>query len=111
MSDAKLREVLEWDGPCEDCSGTEEDVLAHRIAVCRECGPPPGYTPPGPTREEELQEALERTLRALCLTRDYVGAEKLPAQEGWEWYDAGKVAAAAIPDSEWAGQFKLREGE
>ena len=54
------------------------------------------------------REALDRTLQAICLTRDYVGADILPAIEGWEWYEAGKMAAALIPDSEWAKQFKLR---
>ena len=51
---------------------------------------------------------LSRALRSICLTRDYVGAEVLPAIDGWEWYDAGKVLAEAIPDDEWAEQFRLR---
>lgn len=61
--------------------------------------------------DSKMREALERTLQAICLTRDYVGAGILPAQEGWEWYEAGKMAAALIPDSEWAKQFELRKDE
>ena len=53
---------------------------------------------------------LSLALRAICLTRDYVGAGKLPAVEGWEWFDAGSQIANAIPEDEWAKQFQLRAG-
>jgi len=53
-------------------------------------------------------ELLSKALRAICLTRDYVGADTLPAVKGWEWYDAGIAIAEAIPDDEWAIQFWLR---
>ena len=65
------------------------------------------------TKEIEMskeKEALSRALRALCLTRDYVGEKMLPPKEGWEWYDAGKVIAEIIPDDEWAEQFRIRAG-
>jgi hypothetical protein len=51
---------------------------------------------------------FSRALRAICLTRDYVGEQLLPAIEGWEWYDAGVELMNAIPDDEWAEQFRLR---
>ena len=47
-------------------------------------------------------------LRAICITRDYVGEKLLPAVEGWEWYVAGRALAEAIPNDEWAEQFRLR---
>ena len=53
-------------------------------------------------------ELLSKALKAICLTRDYVGSDTLPPIEGWEWYDAGKAIAEAIPDDEWAKQFWLR---
>lgn len=51
---------------------------------------------------------LDRALRAICLTRDYVGEDSLPPIEGWEWFDAGTAISKAIPDSEWAKEFRLR---
>ena len=51
---------------------------------------------------------LSRALRALVLTRDSVGAEKLPAEVGWEWYQAGRLLAKAIPYDEWSHQFQFR---
>lgn len=54
-----------------------------------------------------MKEALSRALRALCLTKDYVG-DVLKPIEGWEWYDAGKAIAAIIPNDEWAIQFNMR---
>jgi len=57
---------------------------------------------------DSLKELLSAALRALCLTRDYVGEGTLPAIEGWEWYDAGKKISLAIPDDAWAEQFALR---
>lgn len=53
-------------------------------------------------------DLLSKALRALCLTRDYVGEEALPALDGWEWYEAGKAISEAIPDDEWAKQFAAR---
>jgi len=32
----------------------------------------------------------------------------LPPTAGWEWFDAGRKIAQAIPDDEWAKQFWLR---
>ena len=58
--------------------------------------------------EADLKELLSAALRALCLTRDYVGEGTLPAIAGWEWYDAGKKISLAIPDDSWAEQFALR---
>jgi hypothetical protein len=51
---------------------------------------------------------LSEALRAICLTRDYVGPGSLPAFDSWEWYSAGKAIAEAIPNDEWAKQFWLR---
>ncbi len=56
----------------------------------------------------KARDALSLALRALCLTRDYVGEELLPPLEGWDWYDAGEAICRLIPDDEWAGQFRLR---
>lgn len=53
-------------------------------------------------------ELLSRALRALCLTRDYVGDTTLPVVDGWEWYEAGKALAEAIPHDTWAKEFWLR---
>jgi len=53
----------------------------------------------------------EQALRALCLTRDYVGAKLLPSIKGWEWYDSGLALAESMPDSEWSKQFYLRVNE
>ncbi len=55
-----------------------------------------------------MPELLSRALRALCLTRDYVGEATLPALEGWEWFDAGKAIAEAIPDDRWSAEFRAR---
>lgn len=51
---------------------------------------------------------FSRALRAICLTRDYVGEDLLPAVDGWEWYDAGKALAKEIPDDVWAEEFRKR---
>ena len=58
--------------------------------------------------ESDTNALLSVALRALCLTRDYVGEKTLPAIDGWEWYEAGKAIAEKIPDDEWAIQFYLR---
>jgi hypothetical protein len=57
---------------------------------------------------EDETTLLSGALRALCLTRDYVGEQLLPAIDGWDWYDAGKAISEAIPDDEWAHEFRLR---
>ena len=41
--------------------------------------------------DPQLSCVLSRALRAICLTRDYVGEEMLPPIKGWEWYDTGVV--------------------
>lgn len=56
----------------------------------------------------KLNGLLSTALRALCLTRDYVGEETLPAIDGWEWYEAGKELADYLDDDEWAGEFRKR---
>jgi len=56
----------------------------------------------------DSQALLSAALRAICLTRDYVGERLLPPTAGWEWFDAGRKIAQAIPDDEWAKQFWLR---
>jgi len=56
------------------------------------------------------EEIMSKALRALCLTRDYVGERVLPPLSGWEWYEVGKLLAERIPDDEWAKQFRLRTG-
>jgi len=61
-------------------------------------------------KESELKVLLAVALRALCLTRDYVGEKTLPAIDGWDWYDAGKTIAKTIPDSIWADEFWNRVG-
>jgi len=59
----------------------------------------------------ELKRLLGRSLRAICLTRDYVGSEILPPIEGWEWFDAGKEISELIPEHEWADEFWSRVHE
>jgi hypothetical protein len=39
-------------------------------------------------RAEGAEEAVAGLAQALRLTREYVGADLLPAVEGWSWYDA-----------------------
>lgn len=58
----------------------------------------------------EFTGLLSAALRALCLTRDYVGEKTLPAIDGWEWFEAGKAISKEIPGNEWAMQFALRTG-
>lgn len=57
---------------------------------------------------DQVLDACSHGLRALCLTRDYVGEGLLPAIDGWEWMDAGHKLAAVVPDSEWAAEFHAR---
>jgi len=54
------------------------------------------------------QQLLSKALRAICLTRDYVGERMLPAINGWEWYEVGKELAGVIPEDEWAKEFWKR---
>ena len=58
--------------------------------------------------ESRFIDLLSVALRALCLTRDYVGEEKLPALDGWDWYEAGKKLADVLGADEWAGEFRKR---
>lgn len=52
---------------------------------------------------------LDRALRAICLTRDYVLPKvALPALKGWEWYEAGKAIADSRPDDPWSHEFRER---
>ena len=65
----------------------------------------PEYAPKAASPDEHL---LSQALRALCLTRDYVGPAVLKAMPGWDWYDAGTAISDRIPNDEWAEQFRLR---
>jgi len=56
----------------------------------------------------EVNKLLSQALRAICLTRDYVGETKLPALNGWEWYEAGKKLADHLDDDVWSIEFKKR---
>ncbi len=56
----------------------------------------------------DARVVLSRALRAICLTRDYVGEERLPPIAGWEWFEAGKMISDILPGDEWSEQFKLR---
>lgn len=53
---------------------------------------------------------LSGALKALCLTRDYVGGQSLPVVDGWEWYEAGKAIAKELPNDAWTMEFVLRTG-
>jgi len=52
---------------------------------------------------------LSLALKALLLTRDYVGEDMLPALPGWEWYEACTLLSGLVPESPWVEQFKLRK--
>ena len=56
----------------------------------------------------DLTPLLSTALQAILLTRDYVGDERLPAIDGWEWFEAAKKIAAVIPDDEWTTEFAKR---
>ncbi len=58
--------------------------------------------------QSDLSALLSVALRAICLTRDYVGEEKLPAIDGWEWYEAGKKLADYLDGDEWSFEFRKR---
>lgn len=63
----------------------------------------------GMMEEQASDPALfSAALRAICLTRDYVGESLLPPKDGWEWFEAGKKLAARIPEDQWARDFWAR---
>jgi hypothetical protein len=57
----------------------------------------------------EAGECADLALRALVLTRDYLGAERMPAIKGWEWFDACEKLSAWHPYTEWAKQYEMRK--
>jgi len=60
-------------------------------------------------QKPDFKGLLSDALKALCLTRDFVGGDDvLPAIDGWEWYEAGKKFSDVIPSDEWAGEFRKR---
>jgi len=61
--------------------------------------------------KDENERLADLGLRALCLTRDYVGYGVLPPVDGWEWYEACKVFVAVNPDGEWSQQLGMRLSE
>lgn len=94
---------------CPSCGGgpvyQDRSDAESGCAHCDDCG---DVLTPDEYIILQKNEGLSKALRAICLTRDYVGEKTLPAIKGWEWYDAGKVVSELIPDDEWAEQFKLR---
>lgn len=42
--------------------------------------------------------SVKECVEALRLTREYVGEERLPALEGWSWYDATLNAEELLED-------------
>ena len=42
---------------------------------------------------KQLQRANEELIQAIVFTRQYIGKERMPAVEGWSWYDALKKHA------------------
>jgi len=56
----------------------------------------------------KCQQALSVALKALCLTQDYIGKERLPPIKGWEWFDACKTISLLIPKDEWVAEFAMR---
>lgn len=105
--------------PCPFCGGVADhmpDSYGEFLTECRRCqaqGPCDQPTPEEAIaawnrRTGVSAETASRALRALCFTRDYVGEDTLPAIKGWEWYDAGKLLAEAIPEDRWATEFYQR---
>jgi hypothetical protein len=47
-------------------------------------------------RVVELEEALRFASEAIRYTREYVGEERLPAIEGWSWFDATRKIDAVL---------------
>lgn len=58
--------------------------------------------------KESKDRLLSLALRAICLTRDYVGDGLMRPFKGWDWFDAGMEISAEIPDDEWSRQFHAR---
>lgn len=57
---------------------------------------------------QPIVSLLSDALKAICLTRDYVGEGSLPAIKGWTWYDVGTKIADKIPSDTWAVEFRKR---
>lgn len=58
---------------------------------------------------EELKKLISKLVRAIVFTRDYAEPNlNLPAIEGWEWFDACKLAQIVIPDDQWIKEFEKR---
>lgn len=51
---------------------------------------------PAPRLTAEMRALLWQAREALRHTREYIGEEKLPAVEGWTWYDATVAIDAAL---------------
>lgn len=86
---------------------TDQDTTKEASTVSKsELGEGGGVTEM--TISDEMRPLLSQALRSLCLTRDYVGEDLLPAIDGWEWYEAGKALSSAIPNDEWAEEFRKR---
>lgn len=99
----RIQEVLP-EKPLEKASSLADDVIECILTLRRENETLARNVP----FVTEWKEACSRGLRAICLTRDYVGEGLLPAIEGWDWFDAGRKLAALVPDDEWAAQFHAR---
>lgn len=57
---------------------------------------------------DRLRATLDRALKALVLTHDYLGHEGLPMIEGWEWFDASREIVAVLPETMWTREFTAR---
>jgi hypothetical protein len=100
---------MKYEYECPKCHGgpiyQDRDDALSGCAHCDDCGE---VLSPDEFIILEKNHGLSRALRAICLTRDYVGKETLPALKGWEWFDAGRIISRLIPDDEWVKQFRLR---
>ena len=100
---------MKHENECPMCGGgpvyQDRDDAQSGCAHCDDCGE---VLSPDEYIILKKNHALSRALRAICLTRDYVGEQLLPPIEGWEWFDAGKIISEQIPNDEWTEQFKLR---
>jgi hypothetical protein len=77
---------------------------------CSQCGLELGQATNGPhcagiTLDSKI--LLSKALRAICIMREYC-PERMPATEGWEWFDVGSEISKAIPHDEWAREFRSR---
>ena len=61
-----------------------------------------------PKINKKEEKILSSCLRALIVTRDYVGEGHLPAKSGWSWFDTCIELCKLIPRNEWTGQFLIR---